>query len=38
MVIAAEIFDASRPSLLCSVTMVMQKKMIGTLVAMADMV
>jgi len=38
MVIAAEMFDASRPSLFCSLTMVMQNKMLGTLVAMDDTV
>jgi len=38
MVIAAAIFDASIPSLFCSLIMVMQYKMLGTLVAMDNMV
>jgi len=38
MVIAAEIFDASRPPLFCSLIMVMQNKMLCTLVAMDDLV
>jgi len=37
MIIAAEIFDASIPSLFCSLIMAMQYKMLGTLVAMDDM-
>ena len=38
MVIAAEIFDVSIPSLFCSLIIVMQNKMLGALVAMDDMV
>ena len=38
MVIAAEIFDASRPYVFCSLIIVMQNKMLGALVAMDDMV
>ena len=38
MVIAAEIFDASIPSLFCSLVMVVQYTMSGTLVAMDGMV
>ena len=37
MVIAADIFDASRPSVFCSLILVMQNKMLGALVAMDDM-
>ena len=38
MVIATEIFNVSRPSLFCSLIMVMQSKVLGTLVAMGDTV
>ena len=38
MVIAAEIFDVSRPYVFCSLIIVMQNKMLGALVAMDDMV
>ena len=37
MVIAAEIFDVSRPYVFCSLIIVMQNKMLGALVAMDDM-
>ena len=38
MVIAAEIFDVSRPYVFCSLIIVMQNKMLGALVAMDEMV
>ena len=37
IVIAAEIFDASRPYVFCSLIIVIQNKMLGALVAMDDM-